>query len=222
MLSQNLNDKKSPSYIKWCLLDSLLESDIRSVIAAFMKQCLLKKCALRHLDPEKKTNLSVDASNQAVGGMLMQAKNDSEELHPVCYFSYISKKYQKSYTTTEKETLAIVIGVCKFQHYLEGIHFIIETDHHALCQFPKFNFTLGQLHRWSIELSSYDYEIQYLKRKSRLADCFSRNPNEWTNQRLCIDDDLPDLIEDLTQDKVYEENEQVNKVKIAFIERVKN
>ena len=55
--------------------------------------------------------MAVDASNIAVGGILMQEDNKGdppEELKwtPISYFSQLLKKHQVNYTTTEKETLA--------------------------------------------------------------------------------------------------------------------
>ena len=88
--------------------------------------------------------------------------------------------------------LAVIINVQKFQHYLKGKQFIIETDHDALCQLSKFNLKLGRLHRWSVELSSYNYIIQYINGEKHPADCFSRHPSEWKHRKLCLDDNIPD------------------------------
>ena len=55
-------------------------------------------------------------------------------MEPVSYFSSIVRKYQQNNIVTEKETLAVIIGVRKFQHYLEGKLFIIETANNAIIQ----------------------------------------------------------------------------------------
>ena len=108
----------------------------------------------------------------------MQETDKKDVWKPINYFSSILRKYQQNQTVTEKKTLAVIIGVQKFQHYLEGKLFIIETDHHALCQLSKFNLKLGPLHRWSVELSSYIYIIQYIIGEKHPADCFSRHLSE--------------------------------------------
>ena len=154
-----------------------------------MKKALLNTNHLVHFDPDKEIKLAVDASNFAVEGILMQNNEpepsidnsetkNTEKWYPISYFSQVLKKYQINYTITEKETLEVIVGIRKFKHYLEGKSFIIETDHHALCQLHRINFKLGRLHRWAIELSEFDYEIKYLSGKKHPADCFSRYQNE--------------------------------------------
>ena len=79
-----------------------------------------------------------------------------------------------------------VYAAIKFRHFLEGKHFIVETDHHALGQLPLLTFKNGRLQRWSIRLSQFDYEVKYIKGVKHPADCLSRYQNEW--QHLKLDD----------------------------------
>ena len=83
----------------------------------------------------------------------------------------------------------------KFKHYLEGKKFIVESDHHELCQLKKSHFKLGRLHRWAIELSEFEYEVQYLSGEKHPADCFSRYRNEWSHRNAIIEDDELDYLE---------------------------
>ena len=171
-----------------------------------MKKALMNTSLLVHFDPDKEIKLAVDASNFAVGGILMQnngqtpsiddGENKSKEIWcPISYFSQVLKKHQINYTITEKETLAGIVGIRKFKHYLEKKKFIIETDHHALCQIHKINFKLGRLHRWAIELSEFDYEIKYLSGEKHPADCFSRYRNEWSHRKAILKDDRLDYLD---------------------------
>ena len=105
--------------------------------------------------------------------MLLQKEKINETWLPISYFGYILKRYQLAYTITEKECLAVVIGVTKFKHFLKGKKFTIQTDHHALCQLKEFNFTLARLYRWSIILSALDYEVEYIAGNKHQSDCFS-------------------------------------------------
>ena len=136
-----------------------------------LRNSLIEDCLLVHFDPRKDIKLMVDASNAAVGGVLLQFEN---EWRPISYFGHKLLKYQLSYTVTEKECLAVVIGVCKYRHYLEGKEFIIVSDHHALCSLKKTNPRLARLHRWAVLLSIFRYKIVYSKGKEHPLDCLSR------------------------------------------------
>ena len=57
-----------------------------------------------------------DASGHAVGAMLGQKKR--KVLHLIYYASKTLNSTQVSYTTTEKELLAVVFAVEKFRAYL--------------------------------------------------------------------------------------------------------
>ena len=48
------------------------------------------------------------------------------------YASRVLTKVEMSYSTTEKECLAIVWATHKLRHYLVGAHFVIEMDHKPL------------------------------------------------------------------------------------------
>ena len=83
-----------------------------------MKKCLTQQCLLVHFSSEKRIKISVDASSRAIRGISMQETYEEDVWEPISYFSSILRKYQQNYTVTEKEILAVIIGVRKFQHYL--------------------------------------------------------------------------------------------------------
>jgi len=43
-----------------------------------MKKCLKRQCLLVHFNPEKRIIISVDASNKAIGGILMQETDEED------------------------------------------------------------------------------------------------------------------------------------------------
>jgi len=51
-----------------------------------------------------------------------------EDWIPIAYYGQKLLIYQKSYTVTEKECLAVIVGVVKFRPYLEGKEFTIVSD----------------------------------------------------------------------------------------------
>ena len=145
-----------------------------------LKESLTNDCLLVHFNPAKAIKLMVDASDYAVGGVLLQKE---EDWRPIAYYGQKLLKYQKSYTVTEKECLAVIVGVVKFRPYLEGKEFTIVSDHHALCALRKAKYKVARLHRWAAILSIYKYKVQYLKGKLHPADCLSR-PEEWRSKEI--------------------------------------
>ena len=62
--------------------------------------------------------LATDASDRGIGAVLMQEENGIKM--PVAYTSRKLKSSESAYATVEKECLAIVWAITKFQRYLYG------------------------------------------------------------------------------------------------------
>ena len=76
---------------------------------------------------------------------------------------------------TRKELLAIVTFLHQFRHYLLGNKFLIRTDHSALKWILSFKDPQGQLAKWLMTLSKYNFEIQHRPgSKHQNADTLSR------------------------------------------------
>lgn len=120
--------------------------------------------------------LDCDASNEAIGGELLQVQHGTERV--IAFASFSLSKHEKRYCTTRKELLAVVRFTRHFRHYLLGCEFKIRTDHNSLIWLMNFRHPQGQLARWLEELSSYSMTIEY--RPGRLhgnADALSRRPH---------------------------------------------
>ncbi|UYV65175.1 K02A2.6-like [Cordylochernes scorpioides] len=117
-----------------------------------------------------------DASTQGIAGVLKQVHPDGN-IYPVQYYSRALRSYERNYTISELECLAIVECVDKFRVYLLGTKFVIYSDHHALQWLKTIKDPTGRLFRWSLRLSAHDYEVKYLKGSRQYeADLLSRNP----------------------------------------------
>ncbi|UYV71047.1 K02A2.6-like, partial [Cordylochernes scorpioides] len=117
-----------------------------------------------------------DASTLGIAGILKQVHPDGN-VYPVQYFSRTLRSHERNYTISELECLAIVESVEKFRIYLMGRKFTIFSDHHALQWLKTIKNPSGRLFRWSLRLSSYEYEVRYIKGKQQYeADLLSRNP----------------------------------------------
>lgn len=116
-----------------------------------------------HYNPEYELKLSTDASPCGVGCVLSHILPDGKE-RPIAYASQILTVAEQNYGQVEREGLAIVFGLCKFNQYLYGREFILVCDNKPLVAI--FNpqkgipqFSANRLRRWAVILSNYRYKI---------------------------------------------------------------
>lgn len=141
-----------------------------------LKDRLISKPVLTLFNPNYPCHVFVDASQEAVAAILKQEHPD-KTLHPVAFHSRKIRPYEKNYSITELECLAIIDAVDKFYCYLHGSHFTIHTDHASLVWLKSIKHPTGRLFRWSLKLSMYDFEIKYKQGSTNVeADMLSRNP----------------------------------------------
>ena len=105
--------------------------------------------------------LRSDASEVGLGAVLLQEKNG--EKFPTAYASKKMTPCQKRYSVIEKECLAIVWAVRKFQTFLFGKEFVIETDHQPLACIKKSKVLNARIMRWALALQPYRYRLEVIK-----------------------------------------------------------
>ncbi|KAK7096352.1 hypothetical protein V1264_005654 [Littorina saxatilis] len=92
--------------------------------------------------------------------------------------SYASRKLsgaEKNYSTMEKECLAIVWGVKKFELYLQGVKFVLQTDHKPLTYLNSAKFVNNRIMRWVMYLQNFDMRVESIKGSDNVgADFLSR------------------------------------------------
>ena len=79
------------------------------------------------------------------------------------YFSRKSLPYQRKYSVSEKELLAIIEATEYWHHNLYGRHFTIKTDHKPLKYLNSHKKINTRIMNWAMRLNQYDYSIEYIK-----------------------------------------------------------
>ena len=136
-----------------------------------VKAVIASAPVLKYFDPSVEAVLQCDASQHGLGACLMQNGQ------PVAYASRSLTETECNYVQMEKELLAIVFGVEKFESYLYGRKFKVETDHKPLESILKKSLLSApkRLQRMMLRLQNFDFEVEYKKGTLlHLADTLSR------------------------------------------------
>ena len=84
---------------------------------------------------------------------------------------YISNKFkEKNYSDLQRECLAVVWAVQKFEAYLYGREFIIETDHQPLLCLRKSKVANQRVMRWALSLQPYRYRESFFTERPETED----------------------------------------------------
>ncbi|OWZ15676.1 DNA/RNA polymerase [Phytophthora megakarya] len=102
---------------------------------------------------------------------------DASQTELVAFDFNVNSRAEVNYSITELECLAVVWSVKRFRPYLYGRTFTIITDHAALKWLMTRSNLAGRLHRWSLTLQEYNFEIVYRPGTTNVvADALSRAP----------------------------------------------
>ena len=145
-----------------------------------VKAALTSSETLCAFNPSLDTIVSADASSYGVGAVLRQKQPEDQMLRPVAYISRVLSDTEKNYAQIEKEALAVTWACERFQNYLLGLHFQIETDHKPLVPLLSAK-PLDQLpirvQRFRLRMMRFDYVITHVPGKNlQIADALSRSP----------------------------------------------
>ena len=119
------------------------------------------------------TTVQCDASQKALGAVLMQNGR------PICFGSRTLSKAEVNYAQIEKELLAVVFAMERFDHYTFGRHVTVESDHCPLQIIMKKPVVSApkRLQRMLLRLQRYDFDLIYTPgRQLLVADTLSRAP----------------------------------------------
>ncbi|CAI7733474.1 unnamed protein product [Closterium sp. NIES-53] len=121
-------------------------------------------------DPSKPYEAVTDASTVGIGSILLQ------EGRPVAFESRKLSPAEQRYTTSEQELLAIVHALRTWRCYLEGVDFVVTTDHCPNTYFATQATLTCRQARWAEILGGFTYDIRYRAGSTNMADPLSRQP----------------------------------------------
>ena len=117
--------------------------------------------------------LDTDASNFAMGAVLSQVIKGDKKV--IACASQAFSNAERLYCTMRKELLAIATFVERFRCYLQGLEFVVCTDHQVLKYLMSFKEPMGQLAWWLKKLQDLNFMIQHQPGKQHVnADALFR------------------------------------------------
>ncbi|CAI5503975.1 unnamed protein product [Closterium sp. Naga37s-1] len=143
--------------------------------AAFqeLKNFLVSPPVLRIADPSKPFEVVTDASDFAIGAVLLQDFGNG--LQPIAYESRKLQSAERNYPIHDKEMLAIIHAFKLWRCYLVGADVTVRTDHKSL-QYLRAQPNLNPRQiRWLDYMEShFTYRITYKKGANNIADALTR------------------------------------------------
>ena len=126
---------------------------------------------LVYFDPDKELVLQVDSSKEGLGAALLQ------DGKPIEYASRALTSAERNWAQIEKETLAVVFGLERFDQYTHGRKIVVENDHKPLASILKKPLSQApkRLQALILRLHRYDVDFHYTEgSKLFIADALSR------------------------------------------------
>ena len=129
-----------------------------------VKERIVQSSPLTPFDPNLPTLVTTDASGVGLGATLSQLHGTQERV--VAFASRSLSSAERNYAVIEREGLACVWAVEKWNTFLWGRQFTLRTDHQALQTLlsPQGHGRAGmRLARWAARLMVYQFDVKYIK-----------------------------------------------------------
>ena len=150
--------------------------DYKGVFASFKTACDQQVMALPYHDPNKPKVVHHDACEFGVGAALFQKATvpiGPTMLEPILCDSAKFSDAATKWKTFEQEGYGSYFAVNKFQYYLRGNVFTLETDNNNLRWMEQFK--VPKVMRWVAYLQSFQFMVLHIPgRQNTVADVLSR------------------------------------------------
>ena len=140
-----------------------------------VKDQLQKTTTIHFPDYELPWVLRADASDKAVGAVLMQQHeiDGKPVFQPIGFASQKFSDQASKWDAFKKEAYALYFGVKSFAYYLHGKSIVLETDHRNLIWIEKSQVPI--VIRWRVYLQSFQIWLRNIPGKlNNVADWMSR------------------------------------------------
>ena len=140
---------------------------------------------MAYYNPSAETHLIVDGSPCGVAAILNR-KQTNGDIRPVAYASRTLTPTERRYSQTEREALAVLLGIQRFHVYLYGMQFTVYSDHKALERiFTSVHQAPTRIQNFVLKLQPYNFTVRYLKGSDNISDILSRTPISETDNETC-------------------------------------
>ena len=143
-----------------------------------LKEKMASSPVVGMMDYNKKIIVKTDASNFGVGALLLNEDHLGVR-NVIEYAGFSFNETQMRYPVIEKEATAIMYALERWQNYLLGREFVLETDHRPLMWLKSKKDVRGKLGKMSIRLSEFGgLTLKHIPGKhNEDADALSRMVN---------------------------------------------
>ena len=194
-----------------------------------LKSALVSAPILAYPDFNLPFHLYVDASQTGIGIALGQIIEGKEVA--IAFAGRDLNRAERNYSATEREALAVIDGIKRFQPYLRAKKFVIHTDHNALKWLMSIQDPSNRIARWTLLIQQFDFDIVHRPGTSNgNADALSRrlygtcslNALEHVGVKTKEiydfqrrDSDLADIIDYLENDQLPHDNVRAKRVLLS-------
>jgi len=161
----DLTSKKVPNKLPWNAVHDVAFDSLKHEL------CQATKCSLQIVDFDRAFDLFVDASEQAIGGVLTQTDSVGVN-NPVTFYSMKLNDTQCRWSTIDREAFAALACLQKYRCWLFGSKVVIHSDHNPLLYLTETAPKSSKLMRWALAIQEYDVVFKYRSSSTNTAADF--------------------------------------------------